>query len=194
LAPTGFWNAIHRLSLQIILSFHLAQIIFGAALAGVVATQLDYQPKSPYCYLNVKGQVCVFTYITAGAIMLFTLLTILPVAYFYKQGRSLYAVYLHLTLFSFFWQLVCALTITIRGNQAQDSGVPKESSRQSAYAFAWLGVSLTFISSFVILGDIIREYKAESREAKKLKATLKMKKSIHVDSVSFLNRGVGVAY
>ena len=126
--------------------------------------------------------------------MLFTLLTILPIAYFYRQGRPLYAVYLHLTLFSFFWQLVCSLTITIRGNQAQDSGVPKESSRQSAYAFAWLGVSLSFISAFLILGDLVREYRAEKRDAKKMKATIKMNKSIHVDSVSFLNRGVGVAY
>jgi hypothetical protein len=40
-----------------------SQVVFVCALAGVVATQLDYQTVkegSPsVCLLNVKGQVCV---------------------------------------------------------------------------------------------------------------------------------------
>jgi hypothetical protein len=167
------------------------QIVFAAALAGVVATQLDYQTVKAgaptQCLLNSKGQVCVFTYITAGAIMFFTLLTIIPVFIFYRRGAALHPVYLSLASFSFFWQLVMAITITIRGGQAQDSGLPQQGARDTAWAFAWLGVALTFISAIVITLDIIREHEA----AKHLKRSLPSDMSMKID-VSLLHKGVGV--
>jgi hypothetical protein len=144
------------MSLTVSILHNNLQIIFAAAMAGIVATQLDYQPESPYCYLNVKGQVCIFTYVTAGEIMLYALCLITPLVWVGLKRRNpvLIGIYLSMSLFSFFWQLVMCITIQIRGNQASDSGVPAQGARNSALAFAWLGTALTVLTAAVILLDL----------------------------------------
>lgn len=126
-------------------------------MAGIVSTQLDYQTESPYCYLNVNGQVCIFTYVTAGEIILYALSLIIPLVWvgFKRRGPApISGVYLSLSLFSFFWQLVMCITITIRGGQASDAGVPAEAARTTALAFAWLGTALTVLTATVLLLDL----------------------------------------
>lgn len=86
--------------------------------------------------------------------MLFALLIIVPVLYLYRRGAPLYTVYFSLAAFSFFWQLVCALTITIRGDQAESAGLPKESSRRTAYAMSWIGVVLTLFQGIFVFLDM----------------------------------------
>jgi len=133
------------------------QIIFSAAMAGTVSTKLDYQTESPYCYLNVEGQVCSFTYVTAGEIFLFALSLIVPLVWVgFKLGgpAPIIGVYLSLCLFSFFWQLVMCITITIRGGQASDAGVPAEGARISALVCAWIGTGLTVVTATVLLLDL----------------------------------------
>lgn len=174
-----------------VLAIGVLNLVFASALAGVVRTQLDYQEVKAgaptVCLLNVKGQVCVFTYITAGAIFFFTLLQIIPVAYFYKKGDSLYPVYLSLAIFSFFWQLVMSITITIRGRQAMSSGLPQQSSREAAWAFAWLGTVLSLFAAITVILDLVRESQANTAERK-----LKKNDTIDVGNVAFMNSGVGI--
>jgi hypothetical protein len=126
-------------------------------MAGIVSSQLDYQSSAPYCYLNASGQVCIFTYVTAGEIMLMALSLIIPLVWVGLKRRGpapILGVYFSITLFSFFWQLVMSITITIRGGQADDAGLPASGSRTSALAFAWLGVALTILTAAVILLDL----------------------------------------
>ena len=133
------------------------QIIFAAAMAGIVSTQLDYQPESPHCLLNVSGQVCIFTYVTAGEIMLYALSLIIPLVWMQLKRRApapIIGVYFSISLFSFFWQLVMCITITIRGGQASDAGLPGGSARTSALAFSWLGTALTTVTGSIILLDL----------------------------------------
>lgn len=130
------------------------QIIFAAVSSGVVATSLDYQPTAPYCYLNVSGQVCVFTYVTTGAAIFLSLCVVIPVLILMRRKVRLIGIYLSITLFSFFWQLVYALTVTIRGRQASSAGVPNESARQTAWACAWINVVLSLFGCVLILFDL----------------------------------------
>ena len=172
------------------------QIIFASALAGVVATQLDQQqiqPGSPgpgVGLLNSKGYVCTFTYITAGEIIIISFLLLLPLAYFNRKGEPLYAVYLSLALFSLFWQLVMAITIQIRGDQANSSGYPQQSARQAAWAFSWLGVAFSSFQAIIVALDLFREWRQEKKAAKKLD----FQKSLRVDSISITHGGVGIGY
>jgi glucose-6-phosphate-specific signal transduction histidine kinase len=70
-----------------------------------------------------------------------------------QKGR-LIGIYLSITLFSFFWQLVYALTVTIRGRQASSAGIPNESARQTAWACAWINVVLSLFGCMLILLDL----------------------------------------
>ena len=118
---------------------------------------MEYEIKWPaFIYFNhhFSNFLCSFTYITAAFTMFFTLLQIIPVIYFYRKGDSLYPVYLSIAIFSFFWQLVMSITITIRGRQAMSSGLPKQSSREAAWAFAWLGTVLSLFAAITILLDL----------------------------------------
>jgi hypothetical protein len=121
--------------------------------------------------------------------MFFSLLTIIPVFIFYRKGSPLFGVYLSLAVFSFFWQLVMTITIMIRGGQAENSGLPQQGARETAYAFAVLGTVLSFISAVIIILDILRERDA----AKHLKRSLPSDKSMKID-VSVMHKGVGVGY
>jgi hypothetical protein len=136
------------------------QIVFAAALAGIVSSQLDYQPSSPSCQLNSSGQVCIFTYITAGEIMLYAMCLIIPLVWVGYKRRSpapVIGVYFSMSFFSWFWQLVMCITIQIRGGQASDAGVPNDGARTSALAFAWLGCALTTLTTIVILLELFRQ-------------------------------------
>ena len=92
--------------------------------------------------------------------MLFALSLIIPLAIvgFKRRGTGnsapIIGVYFAMSLFSFFWQLVMCITITIRGGQASDAGVPGQGARTSALAFAWLGTALTVVTAVVILLDL----------------------------------------
>ena len=79
------------------------------------------------------------------------------------------------------------VTITIRGGQAEDSKLPQQDARETAYAFAILGTVLTFLSAIIIILDMVREREA----AKHLKRSLPSDKSMKID-VSLLHTGVGV--
>jgi hypothetical protein len=130
------------------------QIIFAVVASAVVATSLDYQSTAPYCYLNVSGQVCVFTYVTTGAAIFLSLCVVVPILILMPQKGHLIGIYLSITLFSFFWQLVYALTVTIRGRQASSAGIPNESARQTAWACAWINVVLSLFGCMLILLDL----------------------------------------
>ena len=54
-------------------------------------------------------------------------------------------------------------TITIRGNQATDAGVPNTSARTAAMAFGWLGVALSFIVCLLVLIDVYAKKKEDDQ-------------------------------
>lgn len=129
-------------------------------MAGIVSTQLDYQPSSPSCQLNSSGQVCIFTYITAGEIIMYCICLIIPLVWIEYRRRTpapILGIYFSMSFFSWFWQLVMCITIQIRGDQASDAGVPNEGARTSALAFAWLGLTLTTLTTAVILLELFRQ-------------------------------------
>ncbi|KAG7675264.1 hypothetical protein Ndes2526B_g08131 [Nannochloris sp. 'desiccata'] len=139
---TALANGLKQNASRAIIGLSTLNIIFAAAMAGIVSTQLDYQTESPYCYLNVNGQVCIFTYVTAGEIILYALSLIIPLV----------------------WLVMC-ITITIRGGQASDAGVPAEAARTTALAFAWLGTALTVLTATVLLLDLLRQRREEALPA-----------------------------
>ncbi|KAL4523334.1 hypothetical protein Ndes2437B_g00455 [Nannochloris sp. 'desiccata'] len=114
---TALANGLKQNASRAIIGLSTLNIIFAAAMAGIVSTQLDYQTESPYCYLNVNGQ------------------------------------------------LVMCITITIRGGQASDAGVPAEAARTTALAFAWLGTALTVLTATVLLLDLLRQRREEALPA-----------------------------
>lgn len=134
------------------------QIVFMSAMAGIVATQLDHHSDAPYCYLNVKGQVCVFTYVTTGAAILFALGISIPIVWVSRSRRwaeaPIIGIYFSIALFSLFWQMVMCITIQIRGKQATDAGLPGKSARQAALAFAWLSFTSVLLNCTAILTDL----------------------------------------
>ena len=127
-------------------------------MAGIVATQLDYQSQAPFCYLNVKGQVCVFTYVTTGFCILFALSIIAPIVWISRSRRwaeaPVIGIYFSISLFSLFWQMVMCITIQIRGKQASDAGLPGASARNAVLAFAWLGFTSILLNCVCILTDM----------------------------------------
>lgn len=166
-------NAVLRQnqSLQPSLQHHhqltpLLQIAFACALSAVVATQLDNQPTSPYCFLNVSGQVCTFTYITTGAVLLITLSILIPVSiYSIRKKYPLHDVYLPLQLFLLFWVMVMSITITGRGNWATGSGVPYTTSRNTVIAFGWILFAFNVILCGILAADLYIQRKAAARIA-----------------------------
>lgn len=84
----------------------------------------------------------------------FSLILIAALAVFNRAGAPLSGAYLSLLLFSFFWQLVMSVTITIRGRQATAASLPQQSSREAAWAFAWLGTVLCLLAAAVVTHDL----------------------------------------
>ena len=97
-----------------------------------------------------------FTYVTTGAILLAALSLLIPIFWLrHKQLNPLHSLYLGILMFIWFWQLVMAITITIRGNQASDADLPKQSQRTAAIAFCWLGTAMSSLSWCVVAADVV---------------------------------------
>ena len=138
---------------------YLIQIIFASALAGLVSTKLDYQSTSPYCYLNTSGQVCIFTYISAAEIIFFALALLIPLVWVSQRNKwqspaPILGLYLSLALFTVFWSFVMALTITARGGQATDAGLPQQSARTAAIGLAWTSTAVTALICVAVFTDL----------------------------------------
>eukprot|EP00890_Picochlorum_soloecismus_P001578 jgi/Picsp_1/2420/NSC_05881-R1_hypothetical protein CHLNCDRAFT_56850 [Chlorella variabilis] len=135
-----------------IVAFSLLNIIFASAMVGVVATKLKVTVSDTDCLLNLDGDVCTFTYVTA----LITLLIACGIAggfllFDYTLVRPLQDVVAGSSLFLAFWQFVMSLTITIRGGQASDAGYPNDGARKTAIAFGWICMSSSLGTALVTM-------------------------------------------
>lgn len=140
-------------------------MIFAVALMAVTAAKLNDQPGDPSCRLNASGQVCVFVYVSGGEILLTGLLIVCPIlwlAWVHRRNPSraeprILGSAFPAAAFTWFWQLVLAVTIQIRGAQAADAGVPGQGARTAAWALCWCGFAFSTLTVGVLLGaEIVR--------------------------------------
>ena len=98
---------------------------------------------------------CSFVYATSGFSLLFTLLMALCVAATLRQGPGSFlpseagAV----AAFGSLWWVATAVTVTQRGKQAANSGLPEGSARDAVAALAWLEFALFVLATACVAYD-----------------------------------------